>query len=183
MTGFSVPTACRFDLIRNASGFAFCLRLHKRHRCRRCDALPTAKTLYRALRIHIERVETMATSHEKTVSLAATEAKIRAPLGQRDAANPSVQPSGSKIIATSRSALPPFPNRPRYCPSMSQRKPSGVPKPASISTRLAPRWSPSITSNTRTLQYGTAQDSDDIKGASRRARNTVHSAPRRRRPR
>jgi hypothetical protein len=25
MTGFSVPTACRFDLIRNASGFAFCL--------------------------------------------------------------------------------------------------------------------------------------------------------------
>src|SRR3984957_12692627 len=59
----------------------------QRHRCRRCDALPTENTYYRPLRIHIERVETMATSHEKTVSLAATEAKIRAPLGQRDAAN------------------------------------------------------------------------------------------------
>ena len=46
-----------------------------------------AKTLYRALRIHIERVETMAASHEKTVSLATTKAKIGAPLGQRDAAD------------------------------------------------------------------------------------------------
>ena len=59
----------------------------QRHRCRLPDALPRAKTLYHASRIHIERVETMAASHEKTVSLAATKAKIGAPLGQRDAAN------------------------------------------------------------------------------------------------
>ena len=51
------------------------------------DALPIAKTLYRALRIHIERVKTMAASHEKTVSLATTKAKIGAPLGKPDAAN------------------------------------------------------------------------------------------------
>src|SRR5580700_3893571 len=59
----------------------------QRHGCRPRDALPLAKTVYGALRVHIERVETMAASHEKTVSLAATKAKIGAPLGQRDAAN------------------------------------------------------------------------------------------------
>ena len=87
MTGFSVPTTCRFEIDPECERFfAFCLGLTQRHRCRRCDALPI-KTLYRALRIHIERLETMAASHEKTVSLATTKAKIGAPLGQRDAAD------------------------------------------------------------------------------------------------
>ena len=86
--GFSVPTKCRFSkLIRNASGSSPSVSVTQRHRSRLPDVLPGAKTLYHASRIHIERVETMAASHEKTVSLAATKTKIGAPLGQRDAAN------------------------------------------------------------------------------------------------
>src|SRR5262249_59912521 len=41
----------------------------------------------RALRIHIERIERMACSHEQPIALAATEANIGAALRQRDKAD------------------------------------------------------------------------------------------------
>src|SRR5580658_1073530 len=58
--------------------FALCLGY--KGCCRPRDALPLAMALYGASRVHIERVETMAASHEETVSVAGAEAQIGAPL-------------------------------------------------------------------------------------------------------
>jgi hypothetical protein len=165
-------------LIRNASGYSPSVSVTQRL-LQTVDALPI-KTLYRALRIHIERVETMAASHEKTVSLAATKAKIGAPLGQRDAANRlTLRIEDHHPIEVRTSHSPTGPDIAIHVTTKTIRR-SG----AGVDQHPAgPEIAPIDHVERADLAVRYRAGLDDIKALLCRGRNTVRLAPRRRQPR
>ena len=137
--------------------FAFCLGLTQRHRCRRCDALPTAKTLYRALRIHIERERPWPQAMKRRFLWRLPKAKIGAPLRQRDAANRlALGIEDHHPIEVRAPHSPTGPDIAVHVATKTIRRSGAGIDQHSAGPEMAPI---TITSNTRILRVGTARDS------------------------
>ena len=97
---------------------------------------PLGSAAERALRVHVERVEGLAGRHEQAVAPSRRRSRRLAHRSGRRMW-PIGSPAGLKMRTPSSSSSP-MPQPHHRLPSISQRKPSGVPGPASMNTcRLA----------------------------------------------
>ena len=107
-----------------------------------------------ALRVHVQRIETMAGGHEQTVPPRPPNTVGR-PFRQRDMAD---RLRRRLKIRTPSSAGSPMPQPHHRLPWISTRNPSGEPGPASMNTRLLRQLRAPTTSNARISRFGCARE-------------------------